>query len=1091
MAIQLVVGGSGSGKSQYIYSQIIQKSIKYPEKNFIVVVPEQYTMATQKKLVESHPRKGILNIDVVSFDRLAYKVFEEIGGQNKPVLDDTGKNLIVRKVLEDNKGKLCCFGSTINKVGFVSELKSVISELLQYDIDTKKLDEISCSVGGNRLLKAKLEDISLIYSAFKKYLSDNYITSEEILAVLCQVVGSSENIKRSEIVLDGFTGFTPIQYKLLNLLLIYSEGVTVSVTMDARERLNVNEGMEHLFFMSKEMVQKLYGLCDLSHIDIQKPVVLDAVSNPRFKSEELSFLEKNIFRFNGKRYKGEAENIKLITAQTPKEELKYCIGEILRLTRFEGYRYRDIAVVSADMSSYGLLAGNMCRQNGIPCFVDSKKPVTDNPFVEYVRSALEVIERGYSYESVFRYLRSGMTGLEREDIDLLDNYCVAAGIRGSRAWHGEWTKKGRGRNAYPLEHLNSLREIIVEPLSLLESSLKMSGACVEDYVRALYRFIKDTDCAAKIKKFSEMPEAGREYEQLYGKVIDFLDKLVELLGGEKVSVSEFNRIVDSGFAEIKVGLIPPTSDCVVIGDIERTRLDDIKVMFFVGVNDGLIPKKNENTSVLSEADRETLEQIDVTLSPGARRKSFVQRFYLYLILTKASERLYVTCSSKGSDGKSLLPSYLIRNLRQIFPKLSLRSASEFGAQMSFIRIPKTDIEYSEENYIRALGENMALKLFGSELTGSVSAFETFASCQFAYFLKYGLGLEERERYTFEVADFGTVLHRVLESVCSSLKRDGRSVGSLEAEERRRLVSDALESISSEYADTVLKDSGRNEFLIKRMADLADRTLWAVGKQLDSGIFSPDVFEMPFIMDEQEIPLGKASGRMVIRGKIDRIDICEDEENLYVRIIDYKSGRSDFDLLKAYYGIKMQLVMYMRAAVQIEKKRHPGKRIIPSGLLYYNIDNPVVEDEGEDVSVEDRLLEALRMQGVVNSDGNIIKDMDGTDIKKSLVIPVSFKKDGTPDSRSHVLKTEQFEELQEYISGKSLRMGKEIFSGANAVNPYKDGSYSSCTYCPYSEVCGFSQDLGNHSFRRIKKLDDEQIWKNIAEGVDENGSKLDR
>ena len=374
MAIQLVVGGSGSGKSQYIYSQIIQKSIKYPEKNFIVVVPEQYTMATQKKLVESHPRKGILNIDVVSFDRLAYKVFEEIGGQNKPVLDDTGKNLIVRKVLEDNKGKLCCFGSTINKVGFVSELKSVISELLQYDIGTKKLEEISQSLGGNRLLKAKLDDISLIYSAFKKYLSDNYITSEEILAVLCQVVGSSENIKRSEIVLDGFTGFTPIQYKLLNLLLIYSEGVTVSVTMDARERLNVNEGMEHLFFMSKEMVQKLYGLCDLSHIDIQKPVVLDAVSNPRFKSEELSFLEKNIFRFNGKRYKGEAENIKLITAQTPKEELKYCIGEILRLTRFEGYRYRDIAIVSADMSSYGLLAGNMCRQNGIPCFVDSKKP---------------------------------------------------------------------------------------------------------------------------------------------------------------------------------------------------------------------------------------------------------------------------------------------------------------------------------------------------------------------------------------------------------------------------------------------------------------------------------------------------------------------------------------------------------------------------------------------------------------------------------------------------------------------------------------------------------------------------------------------
>lgn len=1090
MPLQLVVGGSGSGKSQYIYSEIIKKSINNPEKNFIVVVPEQYTMATQKKLVELHPRKGILNIDVVSFDRLAYKVFEETGGQNRPVLDDTGKNLIVRKVLEDNRGKLCCFGSTVNKVGFVSELKSVISELLQYDIDPSRLEQIRQSVGENRLLKAKLDDISLIYGAFKKYLSDKLITSEEILSVLCGVVDASENIKRSELAFDGFTGFTPIQYKLLNLLMIYSEGVTVSVTMDAGERLNVNEGMQQLFFMSKEMVHKLYSLCDLSHIEIKKPIILDAASNPRFKSEELSFLEKNIFRFNGKKYTGKIKNINMIAAQTPKEELKYCIGEILRLTRTEGFRYRDIAVVSSDMSSYGILAGNMCRQNGIPCFVDSKKPVTDNPFVEYIRSALEVVERGYSYESVFRYLRSGMADLEREETDLLDNYCVAAGIRGSRAWNSEWTKKGRGRNAYPLEQLNSLREKIVKPLSKLESGLKAKGACVEDYVRSLYEFITETGCAAKIKKFSELPETGPEYDQLYKKVIDFLDKLVSLLGSEKVSVSEFNRIVDSGFAEIKVGLIPPTSDCVVIGDIERTRLDDIKVMFFVGVNDGLIPKKNENAGVLSESDREALEQLDVTLSPGARRKAFVQRFYLYLILTKASERLYVTYSSKGSDGKTRLPSYLIRDLRRLFPEMQLMAAADFDEQMSFIRIPKSDILYSEENYIRALGENMALKLFGGELTGSVSAFETFASCQFSYFLKYGLGLEERETYTFEAADFGTVLHQVLESVCSRLKRENKPIGSLSLEERRRLVEAAVEGISGEYADTVLKSSGRNEFLIKRMTELADRTLWAVGKQLDSGIFSPDVYEMPFIIDEQEIPVGKDSGRMVIRGKIDRIDICEDEENLYVRIVDYKSGRSDFDLLKTYYGIKMQLVMYMRAAVQIEKKRHPGRRIIPSGLLYYNIDNPVVEADDEGESVENRLLEALRMQGVVNSDGNIIKDMDGTEMKKSLVIPVSFKKDGTPDARSHILKTQQFEELQEYISGKSAQIGKEIFSGANSVNPYKDGGYTSCTYCPYGEVCGFSQDLGKYSYRRIKKLDDEQIWKNISEGVDENGSKLD-
>ena len=1086
MSLQIVAGGSGAGKSTYIYSDVIEKSMKYPEKNYIVVVPEQYTMATQKKLVESHPRKGILNIDVVSFERLSYKVFEEIGGQNHPVLDDTGKNLIVRKVLGDNRDKLRYFGSNINKTGFVSELKSVISEFLQYDIDVKRLGEIRERVEDSRQLSAKLDDISVVYSAFKEYLADNYITSEEILSVLCSVIDRSENIKRSEIILDGFTGFTPIQYRLIELLLIYSGKVTVSVTADSREKLNVNEGIQQLFFMSKEMVSKLYRICDVIHVDVLNPIILDNEKNPRFVSDEIAFLEKNIFRNNNQSYNKKCEDIKIITAQTPKEELNYCISEILRLTRYEGYRYRDIAIVSADMASYGILAGNICRQNRIPCFVDNKKPVTDNPFVEYIRSALEIIEKSFTYDSMFRYLRSGMSGISREDVDLLDNYCLAVGIRGSKQWHGTWVKKGRGRSAYPLDYLNELREKIMKPLEILEKALKDKDSLVKDYARGLYEFIKASDCYKKINEYADMEDTGAEYEQLYKKVIDFLDKIVELLGTEKIAIAEFNRIVDSGFAEIKVGLIPPSSDCVLIGDIERTRLDDVKVMFFVGVNDGLIPKSNDKAGILSETDRDVLENADVTLSPGARQKAFVQRFYLYMILTKASDRLYITYSSKGDDGKGRLPSYLIRNIRKLYPLIGIYPASQFTSQMSYIKIPKAEIVYSDENYIKVLGENIAASLFGGEITGSVSSFETFASCQFAYFLRYGLGL-----------DFGTVLHSVLERISSHLKHEKKPIASLSDEERRKLVSETLGNISADYADTILKDSGRNEFLIRRMEDLADRTLWAVGKQLEKGVFAPDVFEMPFIIDEHEIRSGENTGRMVIKGKIDRIDICEDDDNVYVRIVDYKSGKSDFDLLKAYYGIKMQLVVYMRAAMQIEKKRHPDKNIIPAGLLYYNIDNPIVEldstasdlpDDG--TSVEKMIFEALAMKGVVNCDGNIIKNMDSSDVKKSDVIPVSYKKDGTIDSRSHILNTDQFISLDNYIAKKTSDVGKKIYSGADKINPYKDGNYSSCSYCPYNEVCGFSQNLGNIKFRQIQKFDDAQLWENIKEGVDEDGSKLD-
>lgn len=1095
MALQLVCGGSGAGKSQYIYNDIIKKAMKNPEYNYIVVVPEQYTMATQKKLVNMHPKKGILNIDVVSFDRLAYKVFEEIGGENRPVLDDTGKNLIVRRVLEDRKKELRFFGSTINKTGFVSEMKSVISELLQYDIDDERLEDIKQEIarlGNGNLLSAKLSDVAVVYKAFKEYLSDRYITSEEILDVLCKVIERSANIRNSEIVFDGFTGFTPIQYKLLNLLLINARDVQVSVTIDAKERLNVQEGMHNLFFMSKDMSGKLMRMCDTSHIEIKPAVVLK--DNWRFKERaDLAFLENNIFRPVRKVYDQKPENIRMYAATSRKEEINYCIGEIIRLTGVEGYHYSDIAIVSGDIASYGKQVANVCQQNNIPVFVDHKKSVTDNPAVELIRSALEIVEKNYSYDSVFRYLKTGLADVAREDVDLLDNYCIAVGIRGGKAWKEAFYKKGRGRCAYPLDKLNELRRAIVEPLVKLEEVLKCKESTVKQCVVALYEYMITLRLEAKIDKLALHPDTGHEYEQLYKKIIELLDSMVSLLGDECVSLREFNRIVDAGFEEIKVGLIPPTSDCIVVGDIERTRLDDIKVLFFLGVNDGVVPKKNENKSVLSETDRDMLYGMDVTLSPTVREKAFVQRFYLYLMLTKMSQKLYISYAGRSSDGKALLPSYLVRSIRQYFPKLVIESGTDYQLQHKFIKIPKAELVWTRDNCLDVLAQGIAAGLYGGELSGSVSAFETYASCKFAYFLRYGLGIDEREEYKFAVSDFGTILHSVLEQVSKELKQEKKPIGRLTDEERGALVGRCIDKISETYADTILKDSSRNEFLIKRMTQLADRTLWAIGRQLESGIFAPDAYEMNFLVDEQEIPIGDGVGNMTMKGKIDRIDILEKDDNVYVRVVDYKSGKSDFDLVKTYYGLKMQLIMYMRAAMEIEAKRHPGKNIIPAGVLYYNIDNPLIDMtvDAED-DVEEKIYESLRMKGMVNSDGDIAKSMDLNADKKSNVVPVTFNKEGGIDAgKSHIMSTEQFKLLNEYVAKKSSDIGAGIMTGDIAVNPYEDGQNKSCTYCPYSSVCGFTPDLAGRPYRRIKKFKDEIIWDNIRKGVDEDGRELDK
>ncbi|MBQ4283788.1 MAG: PD-(D/E)XK nuclease family protein, partial [Lachnospira sp.] len=934
---------------------------------------------------------------------------------------------------------------------------------------------------------------SVVYKGFKEYLSTNYITSEEILDVLCKVIERSANIRNSEIVFDGFTGFTPIQYKLLQLLLLNCRDIQVSVTIDADEKLNVAEGMHNIFFMSKDMAGKLMRMCDASHVEVKPHVILGKDKNWRFSDrEDLAYLEKNVFRPGRKSYDKTPQNIRMYAAASRKEEINYCIGEIIRLTGVEGYHYRDIAIVSGDIASYGKQVANVCQHNNIPVFVDHKKSVTDNPAVELIRSVLEVVEKNYSYDSMFRYLKTGLAGVDTEDVDLLDNYCVAVGVRNGKAWKEAFYKKGRGRNSYPLDRLNELRRIIIEPIVKLEEVLRSKKSTVRQCVVALYEYVVSMGLEEKIEKLAMHPDTGNEYEQLYKKIIGLFDSMVELLGAERVSLREFNRIVDSGFEEIKVGLIPPTADCIMVGDIERTRLDDVKVLFFVGVNDGVVPKKNENKSVLSETDRDTLYGMDVTLSPTVREKAFVQRFYLYLMLTKMSDKLYISYAGRSSDGKSLLPSYLIRTIRQMFPLIKVESCESAAKVHKYIRIPKSEIEWNNNNCINILSENVAMEVFGNELFGSVSAFETFASCKFAYFLRYGLGIEEREEYGFAYNDFGTILHSVLEQISSELKNEKRSISGLTDEERGTLVSRCIGKISETYGDTILKDSSRNEFLIQRMTQLADRTLWTIGRQLESGAFVPDAYEMSFIIDEQEIPLKDRKGTLTMKGKIDRIDVYEDAENVYVRVVDYKSGKSDFDLVKTYYGLKMQLIMYMRAAMQIEAKRHPDKKIIPAGILYYNIDNPLIEVAGEDgADVEDKIYETLRMQGIVNGDGFIARNMDLNAVKKSPVVPVTFNKDGGLDAgKSHTISTGQFATLNDYIGKKASCIGADIMSGRIDVNPYEEGVRSSCDYCPYGAVCGFSPDLTGEGYRRIKKFNDEIIWQNMKEGVDENGRKMD-
>ena len=426
MSLKFVFGPSGSGKSYQLYDYVIRESVKFPDRQYIVLVPEQFTMQTQKDLVMQHPNHGIMNIDVLSFVRLAYRIFEETGGQALPVLDDEGKNLILRKIAGDYEKDLKVLKGNMKKLGYISEVKSVLSEFDQYDIGEEELRQMKAAAGENSRLYYKLQDLEVLYIGFKKYLEDRFITKEELLDALCRVVKGSDILKESTIVLDGFTGFTPVQNRLLGELLEVCREVIVTVTMDDRENPYVYKHPYQLFALGKHTVTSLIQIAAERKVSVEDPLCLYERPLYRFcDNSAMEFLERNIFRYSKECYKEKQGAVRIHVARNPREEAMKAAGRVRNLVRTKGYRYRDIGVIVSNMEVYGDDLGQAFDLYEIPVFMDHKRSILLNSFVEYIRSLLNMVKDNFSYESVFRFLRTNLSGFTYGEVDELENYVIA------------------------------------------------------------------------------------------------------------------------------------------------------------------------------------------------------------------------------------------------------------------------------------------------------------------------------------------------------------------------------------------------------------------------------------------------------------------------------------------------------------------------------------------------------------------------------------------------------------------------------------------------------------------------------------------
>ena len=1142
MSLRFCFGPSGSGKSHRIYEEIMQRAAEEPGRNFLIIVPDQFTMQTQKDLVMRSDRDGILNIDVLSFGRLSHRILEEVGTKEMPVLDDTGKSLVLQKVAADLKEQLPAMGSLLHKQGYIHEVKSAISEFMQYGISTQDMDKLITSAQKRGALAMKLKDLKTLYRGFQDYIRDHFITTEETLDVLRRSLSKSKILKGSVVVFDGFTGFTPIQNRLIQELMRVCAETIVTVTIGVGEDPYKMDGEQKLFHLSKKTVADLEKLAAEAEVERGEDLFVKGGPNRFAKAPALHYLEQNLFRYQYEPYAGEQQEIHMFEALSPREEVHQTALYIRHLIREQGMTYRDIAVVIGDLEGYASYVETEFGQLEIPCFLDRTRGIVLNPMIEYIKSALQLYIKDFSYDTVFHFLRSGMADISREEIDELENYVIRTGARGYRTYSRLFTRRteelqenaegSEQAEEKTMERLNRIRQQFMDAVEILHMGSQEKAG---DYVSHLYDFLEQNQVQQKLLNYQQQFEKegdlsrAREYAQIYRLVMDLLDQVYELLGEEEISRQEFADILEAGFGEITVGTIPQNVDRIVVGDMERTRLKQVKVLFFLGVNDGNIPKNASKGGIISDMDREFLIESGTEMAPSPRQQMYIQRLYLYLNMTKPSEQLYLSYAKVNSEGKGIRPSYLIDTVRKLFPAMSVeypqnRSRLEQieGRQEGARYLAEELREYVEgtlpeeerqDFYLMyrayeadaagrdlltraafrryresGLSRIVARALYGQQLENSVSRLETYAACACRHFLQYGLSLQEREEFGFEASDMGTVYHAVLENFAGKLAESNLTWWDFTEDFAAKAVKESVEAYAATYGETVLYSSARNEYAITRMSRILTRTVLTLQKHLKQGSFQPDDYELSFRfaedLDSIHVDLSEDE-KMHLQGRIDRIDVSEDAEHVYVKVIDYKSGNRKFDLAALYYGLQLQLVVYMNAAMEVESRKHPDKEIVPAALLYYHIDDPTIETPVEltDEQINEQILAKLRMNGVVNSDPEVVERLDRYMQDKSVVIPVEKKKDGSFSARSGVLSREEMQLISSYVDAKIRSIGREILDGKIAANPYEKGNEEACTYCAYKKVCGFDGSIPGYEKRQLEDLDKQALMQRMQKTVE--------
>ncbi|VEG64941.1 putative ATP-dependent nuclease subunit B [Staphylococcus condimenti] len=1048
------IGRAGTGKSHAMLNEIKTKMKQDPLGDpIIIIAPTQSTFQLEQDFVKDPELNGSLRTEVLHFERLSHRIFQEIGGLTEEYASKGALEMMIFDILQAHRSELNLYQSQTKYYGFSAKLSEQIQDFKKYAVSPEQLEQFISENQLQTRTQDKLHDIALVYRYLEERLAENFVSSEDTLYKFIEKMSESKWLKRAEIYIDGFHNFSTLEYQIIEKLAQCAKSVSVLLTT------NGDKDPFSLFRKTSSTLTHIEEIAQRQNITFN---LRRFTKQQRFENHDLSHLEHsfNEVFFEKAAAKG---NINILETSNVREEVNTIARDIIRKAREENIRFQDVAVLYRD-ENYAHLMESVFPEFDIPFNIDTKKSMTHHPVMEMIRSLLEVIESKWSFEPLMRLFKTQVLTKKFRDnrylTDILENYVLERGIYGQRWLDDKYFKieqfNQMGLKRQPMteeteadyQRVIDLKNYVIDKILRFEKALAEADTA-ETYAAAFYEAFEQFNLPSQLMtERDELDLAGEhqqaeELDQVWNGFIQTLDDLATVFGNREMTQKRFLELFDVGLEQLEFVMIPQTLDQVSIGSMDLAKVDNKKHIYMLGMNDGTMPQAISNSGLISDDEKKYFqEETQLELSPTADVLQMDEAFVCYIAMTRATTHVTLSYSLMGLNNDDKEVSPFINNIQELFTNLDILNV-QYAAQHNPLTVMEhphqTKIALFEElqswlnheltadtwleayqammhnerlnrglqyltsaltfdNKTVQLNQPLSKALYGDKINASVSRFEGYQQCPFKHYTSHGLRLNERTKYKLENFDLGDIFHSVLKYIADKIHGDFRNLTDASI---RKLTQEALENILPEVQYNLLNSSAYYRYMSVRIGAIVQSTLTALKYQGTFSKFRPQAFEKSFRKNPKSNEqlaaesLYTSQGIPInIRGQIDRIDTFNSKDRSFVNIIDYKSSEysGTLDLTKVYYGLQMQMMTYMDVVLQNKDRLDLAEATEPGGLLYFHVHEPRVNFANWAEMDEDKRQEELLKSFKLN--GLINSDPEVLDAEDTRLEP-KFKSDIVP------------------------------------------------------------------------------------------------